>query len=97
MLIDYLLHINDEFYTITIPIYLVYFVCIVHSALLLFLTQTKKSVYCSNGQNTSESVEKKTSVIGLPKSTIANMAENCHQPASSSKGNMFFEDYFMEA
>ena len=44
-------------------------------------------------QNNSESV-KKTSVIGLPKFTIVNMAENCHQPTSFSKENMFFENYF---
>ena len=37
---------------------------------------------------------KKMSVIGLPKFTIVNMAENCHQPASFSKENMFFVDYF---
>ena len=37
---------------------------------------------------------KKPSVIGLLKFTIVNMAENCHQPASFSKENMFFEDYF---
>ena len=37
---------------------------------------------------------KKPSVIGLSKFTIVNMAENCHQPASFCKENMFFEDYF---
>ena len=36
----------------------------------------------------------KTSVIRLPKFTIVNMAENCHQPASFSKENTFFVDYF---
>jgi len=36
---------------------------------------------------------KKTSVIGLPKFTSVNMAENCHPTKSFSKKNMFFEDY----
>ena len=35
---------------------------------------------------------KKIAVIGLTKSTIVNRAENCHQPASIGKENMFFED-----
>ena len=38
---------------------------------------------------------KKIAVIGLTKSTIVNMAENYHQPASFGKENMFFEDYFL--
>jgi len=37
---------------------------------------------------------KKTSDIRQPKFTIEKMAENCHQPASFSKENTFFEDYF---
>ena len=41
----------------------------------------------------SESVDK-IYVIGLLKFTIVYMAENCHQPASFSKENMVFEDFF---
>ena len=41
--------------------------------------------------DSSESV-KKTSVIGLPKFTIATIARKCHQHASFSKENLFFKD-----
>ena len=45
----------------------------------------------------SESVEKKTSVIGLPKFTTVNMAGKCHQHASFSIENLLFGITVLEA
>ena len=49
--------------------------------------------YIANRHKTDQNQLKKTSVIRFPKITSINMAEKCHQRASYSIENQFFEDY----
>ena len=60
------------------------------------LVQKFHGLSCFWGIDIHETVQnqsRKTSVIRLPKFTTVNMARKCHQRASFSIENLFFEDY----
>ena len=60
------------------------------------LDQKFHGLSCFWGIDIHETVQnqsRKTSVIRLPKFTTVNMARKCHQRASFSTENLFFEDY----
>ena len=46
-------------------------------------------------RETVQNQKRKTSAIRLPKFTTVNMAWKCHQHASLSIKNLFFEDYLL--